>query len=168
MCAALGVSDQFPGGCNETDSSWFEWEVLAFSTEIHENRHFKERILYCTYIVYCIFHRVYIDEITCNNASVKLIYGHFLRESERRPVSGWETCNATVLSAFEELIKAPVGPSPYNHLVIRWFESHLRAVVARDILSQHKCDRRKCSSSLGQLMPDSVLSLAVSSRLIFH
>lgn len=103
MCVALGVSDQFPGGSNETDFSWFEWKVLVVCTEVSNEPRF-------------IFHTVYIDEIKCNNASVKLIFGDLVRGIERRPVSGWEACNVTVISAFYELIKAPVSPSPITIL----------------------------------------------------
>lgn len=114
-----------------------------------------------------IFYTVYIDKMKCNNASVKFIFQQFERGIKRRKVSSRENCNVTVISAFYEL-KGTRKPIPHNHLVIRRFESHLKAVVAGDMLSQHKCDRIKCFPSSGQFTPDSALSLAVSSRLIFH
>lgn len=63
-----------------------------------------------------IFHTMYIDEIKCDNASVKLIFGQLERGIERGTVSGWEASNVSVISSFYELIKAPVSPSPITIL----------------------------------------------------
>lgn len=65
----------------------------------------------------------------------------------------------------KELIKEAI--QPFNHFVIHRFKSHLWAVIAK--ISFHETSvTGGCQPQLDQLMLDSALSLARSSRLIFH